>query len=197
MKFMGLWLMIGAFSCLSATALGTELKGINPGRDTLVRLPKAPKKVARVRLGVKLVPYKKLVVTDKGGVNRIGFAKTSPLKRNLRSRIERSTHFYIDRWHIELQPKAWDKASMTLKYRVRLYKQYGQSRDLEEQIGYTDVAGILEGSRFVYNFKGTTAIKFKNKSGQPIVELYIQEPFGPARSMDMARFKPSQLKPSK
>ena len=165
-----------------------QLKSINTG-DTFVRLPKTAKKVARVRLGLQIVPYKKLVVTGKDGVNRIGFAKNRAIKRNLRSRIEKTTHFYVDRWHVELEPSSWDKTSKKLKYRIRLYKQYGNSRELEEQIGSIDVEGILVGSRFVYSFEGQGSVKFKNKSGQPIGELYVQRPFNSGRKLNVAKYK--------
>ena len=177
-----------------ATAFGESiLKAINPG-DTFVRLPKAAKKVARVRLGVKLIPYEKLVVTDAEGVNKIRYAKSTPIRRNLRSRIDKKTDFYINNWHVELEPIAWDKNIKKLNYRVRLFKQYGQGGSLEEQIGAIEVEGLLEGSRFVYSFSGKNSVKFNNKSGIPIAELYVQEPFGPSRKMNVARKKAKSVK---
>lgn len=163
------------------------LSPINPGKDTFVRLPGTDKKVARVRVGVELVPYKKILVTQKDGKQKYSFAKSSAIKRNLKSRIDRITHFYIDRWHFELKPLTWDKNSMNLKYQARLFKQYGTRKELEEQVGSIEVSGVISGKRYLYNFDGQTRVKFTNKLGQPIIDVMIGAPHVRTKTMNIAR----------
>lgn len=189
MKFLNLCIALAFGASPYVASASSILKPINPGEDTFVRLPKDQKKVAKVRLGVKIIPYNKVIVKDAQGLNKVRFAKGTPVKRNLRSRIDKKTNFYINDWHIELEPTSWDKNIMSLTYQVRLFKQYGKSKALEEKIGDLKVKGIIEGGRFVYEFSGKNSVKFTNKMGRPVAELHIQGPFAPTKKMNVARFK--------
>ncbi len=158
--------------------------------DTMVRLPKKPQKEARVRLGVKIIPYQKVIVKDPYGVNQIRFMKAKAILRNIRTQISKSSHFYISQWHLETVPVFWNKTTRQLSYEIKLYKRYGSRRELEEFIGSIKLSGLLEGSKFVYNFMGKNEVRFKNKNGYAIADLTLSPPLGLNKAVDVARSKP-------
>ena len=139
----------------------------------MIRLPTKPKKEARVRIGVKITPFQKVIVKDTFGVNQIRYTKAKTISRNIRTVISKKSQFYIGDWHIETIPVQWDKTNKILKYDIKLYKRYGVSRDLEEYIGSMELAGVLHGSEFVYSFKNKNHVRFTNKNGHSIAELFL------------------------
>ncbi|NRA65073.1 MAG: hypothetical protein HRU19_11365 [Pseudobacteriovorax sp.] len=180
-----------ALCCVAPLGMGVNhlaAQTIDPG-DTFVRLPKAPKKEARVRLGIKLVPYQKVKVRTSAGTDQIRFTKTRPIIRNIRAQISKVNHFYIGDWHIEAEPKKWDKIAKNLTYQLRLYKRYGKDKNLEEYVGSMVVSGQLKGSQFLYAFQGKEALLYKNRNQHSIVELHVMPPIEPRRVSDVARKK--------
>ena len=159
---------------------------IDPG-DTMIRLPKAPKKEARVRLGVQIVPYKELTVTNQQGKLVHRQVKVKAIARNIRAQISRTNHFYIGDWHIETVPESWDKDTMQIKYKMNLYKQYGTQRQLEEFVGATTALGTLKGKDFVYAFHGQGASQFRNRRQKIVADLRVGPPIGMRKVGNISR----------
>lgn len=155
--------------------------------DTMIRLPKKPEKEAKVRIGVSLTPYQKVIVKDSYGVNQIRFTKAKTILRNIRTQIAKRSHFYIDEWHLETIPISWDKSTKKLSYDIKLSKRYGNRRQLEEFIGSIKVSGILQGTKLIYNFMGHGGVRFKNKNNYNIAELTLSPPIGLKKAVDVAR----------
>ena len=70
--------------CLSAANLeakGTEsLETFKPVESPFIRAPKKIKKTARIRIGIKLSPYEKIVVRGNSGKRKVSFRKDVVLK---------------------------------------------------------------------------------------------------------------------
>lgn len=145
-----------------------------PGNvEPLVRLPKKPPRMAKVRIFVKLVPYRKVLMQDSKGVNFEEYKPVGKMKYTLRARIDRPNHFYLNDWHIETIPQMFSQSTKQFRVKLRFYKRYGTHQDLEEYVGNTTAEGILEGSNFLYVLKTFKEEVFKNKYNQPILAIGV------------------------
>ena len=169
-----------AFGVLSLLFAGSYAFGsVNPPRksiESLVRMPKQSPRLARVRLAVELTNYKKFLVRNNYAKVSEMFRPLKPIKRHLRARIEKTNHFYIGDWHIETIPVKWSKEKMHLTMKLRFFRRYGTSNNLEESVGSTIISGHIEGHDYIYNFQGAKKLKFKNLMGHPLVDVNIGSP---------------------
>ena len=162
--------------------MGSQAFCIDHPRDLVrakggkVRMPKQSSKLARVRLKVQVTDYERLLVRQSNGEMKHAFKPRKPFGHNLRARIEKVNHFYLGRWHIETQPLSWSKELNVLRMRLKFYKTYGSSQDVEERVGSVLVKGSLKGKDFLYSFTGSKNIQFKNKLGQPIADISVGPP---------------------
>lgn len=157
-----------------AAAESGRLETINVGDNPLIELPGEKKAGAQVRIPIELRPYEKILSHKPGSeLKQIEYRVIKPLRHVLRARIERTNHFYFDDWHIESVPVRWSKAERTLEVNLRIYKQYGESKELEEFIGSLKVAGVLQGENGTYTLSSNASQRYHNKHGQPIVELNV------------------------
>lgn len=141
-----------------------------------VRQVKAQANVARMRLGVTITPYKKYMVKNRMGKIEGIFKTLTPLRQNLRARVDRNNHFYVDEWHIETKPIAWKKATREIKVQFKFYRQYGKDRHLEQYVGTAVAAGKLVGQDFIYDFTGKQSVKLSNVLAEPIIDVLITNP---------------------
>ncbi len=163
--------------CLSAANLeakGTEsLETFKPVESPFIRAPKKIKKTARIRIGIKLSPYEKIVVRGHSGKRKVSFRKDVVLKNYLRARFDKANHFYIGDWHVETRPLSWKKEQNLLKMELSFFKRYGDDRSLEDYVGKMEVSGIAKGSNYVYLFETHKKMIFRNKHGHPIVDVEV------------------------
>ncbi|MGE0172779.1 MAG: hypothetical protein AB7T49_08340 [Oligoflexales bacterium] len=130
-------------------------------------------KVARVKIPLKLVSYEKALVKDKNGKDILKAKPVHTAKIALRSTVDRVNHFYAGSWHIEVIPVNWSAPSKSYKARLKFYRRYGDSKEVEEYVGYSDFQSKLEGSDFVYLANGFKQSSFKDKSHHNILDVAI------------------------
>ena len=172
-KYLSL-LLVFCFGASNLVAKGTEnLENFKPVESPFLRAPKKIKKTARVRIGIKLSPYEKIVVRSNTGKRKISFKKNVELKNYLRARFDKTNHFYIGDWHVETRPVSWKKEQNLLKMELSFFKRYGDDRSLEDYVGKMDVSGITKGGNFVYMFDAHKKSIFRNKLGHPIVDVEV------------------------
>ena len=156
--------------------LSTHLSA-NQSLDQLsIRSPNQPAKIARVRIGVELLPFDKLMLKDRTGAVAPKFRPAPAIKNNIRARIDSTNHFYMNDWHVETIPLSWHKETKSFKIKMRFYKRYGDHKSLEEVIGMIDVEGILNGQNYIYDFKASKKANFLNLLGEPILDVKVLEP---------------------
>ncbi len=146
-------------------------------------LPLQEERVVRVRIPLQLQSYEKVVVTDHKGMTRYQYKPLPLLKHHLRARLERKNHFYVGNWHIETIPEKWDRVTKQYAVKLRVYKRYGDGRELEELVGKVDVNGKVEGKDLLYNFKGFATVAFKDREGKPVLDLGVGHDFNLASQL--------------
>lgn len=150
-----------------------SLETIKMGENKFIQFSNETKQIAKVRIPIKIYPYEKVLIYGSSGEKRQEFRQLPPMEHTLRARIEQVNHFYIGEWHIETIPQSWSRASRVLELDVRVYKRYGEQRELEESIGKMRLKSILQGEDFVYNAQGFAQSRFVNKNAQPIVRIEL------------------------
>jgi len=188
MKYVGLFLVLvwGYGSSLYSKEI---LKSIYTGPDTMIHLPEANAKTVKVRLGLTVIPMSKLIVKDAQGINQVRFGKNKALRRNLRARLTASSNFFLEDWHIEIQPIQWKKVSKNLTYKVSVYQRFGTSKNVEEKLGSFNLAGVIQGQDYLYEFRGETSQTFKNKTGDKVVEVQLGAPIKFQKRINIATIK--------
>lgn len=128
---------------------------------------------AKVRIPVKITTYEKMIIKKTNGQSRIEHKKSQSIRYVFRGRMERSNHFYVSRWHIETVPLSWEKRSNKYKTKLRFYKSYGETPELEEYLGHMTITGSLEGEDKLYNLVGFSSAKFTDKHNNPVIDVEI------------------------
>ncbi len=148
-----------------------------PSSETLRRIADAAKKKeietppAKVRIGLRLTPYRKIVSQSPSGEMQVTFRPDKVMKHTLRARIDRANHFYIGDFHIETSPQSLVKKARLYTVRLTVYKRYGAYGKIEEMLGYLDINGKLKGEKGLFVLHGSNSIRMKNKNGEPVVDV--------------------------
>ena len=98
----------------------------------------------RVRIGLRLTPFKKVVTRARDGRSETRFIPAEPLRHTLRARLNKTNHFFVGEWHIETVPTRWVRKSRRYEVKLNIYRRYGAFGQLEETLGSVDLAGVLE-----------------------------------------------------
>jgi hypothetical protein len=156
----------------STMSTGSRWQSASP-QDTR-SLKKKPEKAtapARVRIGLKLTPFNKVVNITKGKKNT-QFVPENILRHTLRARLNKVNHFFVSDFHIETRPLSWIKKNRKYKLRLNIYRRYGAFGQLEEKVGSMDIAGILEEQdKNIFILYGSNAKRLRNKFGQPVLDI--------------------------
>lgn len=164
--------LIVIFSTLATTkVVATTFKANDSVANPIMQMPEDIRRTPRVRIAVEIQPFKKAIMRGIDGKKKIQFLKSEPLKRMLRARIKETNHFYLDDWHIQTTPVAWDKSTKVLSMKLKYYKQFGQVSKVEEFVGENIVKGYLTGSDGIYMLNGQSERLFKNKNGDPVIKV--------------------------
>ena len=102
-----------------------------------------------------------------------GFEKLLTLKHILRAKIEKPNHFYVGDYHIVTEPFVYSKIHRRLGMRLSFYQRFGTYKQLEESIGQMEIRGDLRGKGPIGHFVGYSQKIFKDKKGQPILEVQL------------------------
>ncbi|MBF0442525.1 MAG: hypothetical protein HQK54_11520 [Oligoflexales bacterium] len=127
----------------------------------------------RVRIPLKMITYEKVIVQKPNGESRLENKKSQVIRYTIRGRIERANHFYVGRWHIETIPLSWAQKTKKYKTKLRFYKIYGDSPELEEYLGNVIASGQLEGDNRLYNLIGFAGSSFNDKNNNPVLDVEV------------------------
>ncbi len=167
------WLIFGGFAAFPLMAVEKgNLSSINTGDSALTEV-KAEDFAPRARVPLRLTMYESVVVRNEAGNRRIVNKPLNPVRYNFKATIDRINHFYLNDLHVETIPEKWDHDSRQWSLTVHFYKRYGEGQDLEESIGSMSIAGNLEGDASPYMLKALAQKNFKDKNGNPLLNVEI------------------------
>ena len=130
----------------------------------------------RVRIGLHLTEYKKVLVRGASGKSYEKYAPSVTHKNVYRAKLTHKNHFHRGAWHIVTEPQSWDNQKNTFKGKIRFYRKFGELSNLEEEVGVVGVNGKLLGSKPVYSLSATTEEIFKDKHGNPKLSVRVVLP---------------------
>ena len=143
----------------------------NQDTSRITLQPKKAKAPARVRLGLKLTPFHKVVNIIKGK-KHAQFVPDNVLRHTLRARLNKINHFFVSDFHIETKPLKWIKKNRRYKLRLTIYRRFGSFGQLEEKIGSMDLAGVLEEQdQNIFILYGSAAKRLRDKFGHPVLDI--------------------------
>ena len=133
----------------------------------------APDKDHRLKVPLSIAVYSRFDVVDKNGKrlqkSRQGLAKVYLLN----ARTEKPNHFFLDGFHIVIEPVAWVRETGRYTFAMDLLKSYGNFRRVEESFGKIQVTGFVRSSDDAFHFEGYKKHQFLDRTGKPkaMVEL--------------------------
>jgi len=149
---------------------------------------------ARVRIALRLTPWKMTVATTQDGRQQSVHVRQQAIQQTLRARLDRVNHFHFGDWHVQTTPVRWSRA--TKRYAVRLdsSRRYGAFGQLEESIGSVEVAGVLHPEKErVFVLHAATTRSFRDKFGNPMLDIDVGH--GAARSPETPVLSGSSVTP--
>jgi hypothetical protein len=186
-----LWILLAA--TLSGQARAQTATALGPEDETassrwLPLPPEEAKRVnekaaqpAKVRLGLKLTPFKKVVTRGRDGAAETRYVPVDPLRHTLRARLNETNHFFVGDWHVETVPTKWVKKTRHYEVRLNIYRRYGAFGQLEENVGAVDLAGTLDQQPDnVHVLVGVARQRLRDKLGNPYLDVVAG--FAPAKA---------------
>jgi hypothetical protein len=143
----------------------------------------------RVRIGLRLTPFVKIVNRQVDGRRTTRFIPAEPLRHTLRARMNAMNHFFVSDWHIETKPLKWIKQAGRYDMRLTFYRRYGAFGQLEEHIGSVDVSGTLDTEKDqVYVLIGVARRRLRDKMGSPYLDVVAGFAPGPTKpALDLSK----------
>ena len=127
---------------------------------------------ARVRINLRLTPWKMTSGTDAEGGQRPIHLAQQPINHTLRARLDKTNHFYFGEWHIQTTPIRWTRTSRRWSVRLDVARRYGSWGQLEENLGSMELSGILqEQGEKIFLLNGIAKKRFNDRMGQPALEV--------------------------
>jgi hypothetical protein len=127
---------------------------------------------ARVRIGLRLTPFKKVVTRHADGSTETRFIPGEPLRHTLRARLNQGNHFYVGDWHVETIPTKWIQKTRRYEVQLSLYRRYGAFGQLEENVGSVVLSGDLEEQADgVHVLVGVVRQRLRDKFGNPYLDV--------------------------
>lgn len=115
-----------------------------PAAEEAKRINERSDAPPRVRIGLRLTPFKKVVTKARDGSTETRYIPAEPLRHTLRARLNKTNHFFVGEWHVETVPTKWVRKSRRYEVRLNVYRRYGAFGQLEEKLGFVDLAGVLD-----------------------------------------------------
>ncbi|MBM4252579.1 MAG: hypothetical protein FJ146_11460 [Deltaproteobacteria bacterium] len=160
-----------------AGMMGTAVPGSNTHWQAAEPLaisaeaPAAPKP-RRVRIGLKLIPYKKIITRQLNGKIDSRYLQAGAMRHTLKARLNEPNHFYLGDWHIETVPTKWTKQTGHYEVQLRIAERFGPYGQLEEDRGSLTLSGKLEEQeRSIDVLVGVARQRFRDKFGNPQLDV--------------------------
>ena len=126
----------------------------------------------RVRIGLRLTPFKRVGTEGRDGTVDQRFVPMEPLRHTLRARLNAPNHFFVGDYHVESKPLKWVKKSRRYEVQLDVYRRYGAFGQLEEFLGSVDLNGVLdEQEAKVFVLYGVARTRLRDKFGNPILDV--------------------------
>lgn len=126
----------------------------------------------RVRIGLRLTPFIKVVQKEQNGQQTTRFIPAEPLRHTLKARINGINHFFVSDWHIETKPLKWIKKTGRYDIKLTFYRRFGAFGQLEDLVGSVDLAGTLDLEKNqVYVLIGVVRQRLRDKLGSPYLDV--------------------------
>jgi len=167
----------GQVKAQEATAMGpsaevTKSRWMAPQSEQVKALNQQAAMPARVRIGLRLTPFKKVVTRHADGSTETRFIPGEPLRHTLRARLNQGNHFYVGDWHVETIPTKWIQKTRRYEVQLSLYRRYGAFGQLEENVGSVVLSGDLEEQADgVHVLVGVVRQRLRDKFGNPYLDV--------------------------
>jgi hypothetical protein len=127
---------------------------------------------ARVRIGLRLTPFKKVTTRNKDATTSSRFIPIEPIRHTLRARLNKPNHFFIGEWHIETKPVTWIKKTRKYQVQLSVHRRFGAFGQLEDFVGNVTLDGVLdEGENNVHVLLGVARQRLRDKFGHPVLDV--------------------------
>ncbi len=137
-----------------------------PGPSDTQELP------PKVRIGIRLTSFKKVIIRDPGDQVSSHFVPVEPLSHTLRARLNQTNHFFLGEWHVEAIPTKWVKKTGRYEIKLVMHRRFGAFGQLEENIGFINLQGTLDLQKDnVYALIGTARKRLRDKFGNPYLDI--------------------------
>jgi hypothetical protein len=143
-----------------------------PKAESAKVVKKDTEQPARVRIGLRLTPFKKVTTRQKDGSTSSRFIPIEPIRHTLRARLNKPNHFFIGEWHIETKPVTWIKKTRKYQVQLSVHRRFGAFGQLEDFVGNVTLDGVLdEGDDNVHVLLGVARQRLRDKFGHPILDV--------------------------
>jgi len=150
----------------------TKSRWMAPQSEQVKALNQQAAMPARVRIGLRLTPFKKVVTRHADGSTETRFIPGEPLRHTLRARLNQGNHFYVGDWHVETIPTKWIQKTRRYEVQLSLYRRYGAFGQLEENVGSVVLSGDLEEQADgVHVLVGVVRQRLRDKFGNPYLDV--------------------------
>lgn len=149
-----------------------------PGKEETKKVNANSSDAPRVRIGLRLTPFKKLVNKGREGAGEVRFIPAEPLRHTLRARLNKTNHFFVGEWHIETRPTLWIAKTRRYEVELHVFRRYGAFGQLEENIGVVPLSGVLdEQEDKLFVLLGVARKRLRDRFNNPYLDVVAG--FGP------------------
>lgn len=143
-----------------------------PEKEQVAPEKKAEVGPPKVRIGLRLTPFKKVTTRNQDNTISERFVPLEPIRHTLRARLDKTNHFFIGEWHVETRPVSWIKKTRKYEVQLVLHRRYGAFGQLEENIGSVNLAGVLdEAEDNVHVLLGVARQRLRDKFSHPVLDV--------------------------
>lgn len=142
---------------------------------------------AKVRIGLRLTPFKKVVTRHPDGSTETQYIAAEALRHTLRARLNQANHFYVGEWHVVTAPVKWVQKTRHYEVQLQLNRRYGAFGQLEENVGSVLLSGVLEEQEdHVHVLIGAVRQRLRDKFGNPYLDVVAGSQAAPQPSAQAA-----------
>ena len=126
-------------------------------------------KQMQVRIALTLTLYKKQTQIKAKDT----YTALPAEKFTLRAALDRSNHYYLDKWHLVTRPLSWAKQTRKYQTTITIFRRFGKNNEVEEKIGSVVANGTLKTYSEFYVLQNFQQKIFKDKAGNPKLHAVV------------------------